>query len=222
MIKKEIRKKLLEVKEKKDRLIVEQTIITNRVLMIFESKENITNFNLLTESKKKKIAKSLYREIHTLHQNNLINEGFVDILKSIFGNAFTGIVETMVEPFVDSVLGGLGLTGGFKKFLVSILTTNPTKLVSAFKDCRIMTELISEGIAESMAMTAQEKLGLEGQGWSVIRNILGKTLKEQSFVSQLSDAFEGTICGVFDKLTDNAEGVLSKLNPTSATPSPTV
>lgn len=222
MLKKDVRKKLLEVKESKDRLLIEQTIIKNRVLLIFESEDNINNFNLLSESKKKKIVKSLYKEIRTLHQNNLINEGFADILKSIFGNAFSGIIETMVEPFVDSVLGGLGFGGTFKKFLVSVLTTSPSKLISAFKDCRVMTELIAEGIAESMAMTAQEKLGLEGQGWSVIRNILGKTIKEQSFVSQLSDAFEETICGVFNKLTDNAESVLNKLNPGQAAPSPAV
>ena len=53
---KKIKKKLLETKEQKDRLITEQEIVRSRIMMIFESQENIENWENLSEEKKFKIS----------------------------------------------------------------------------------------------------------------------------------------------------------------------
>jgi hypothetical protein len=220
MLKKDIRKKLIEVKENKNRLLVEQTIVKNRIIAIFGSEKNIKNFNSLSESKKRQIGRSLSREILILKNNGLLNESsfsLTGIFKNLFGNAFSSVIETMVEPFVNSILTGLGLSGFFKNFLVSILTTNPTKLMDAWGNCRVMTNLVAQGISEALAMQVQEKLGASSPGYSILRNLLGKTFKEQEFVTSLSKQIEDVVCGVFNKIAGNAEKVVDKLQ-TDANP----
>lgn len=224
MLKNNIRKKLIEIQENKNRLLIEQKIVKNRIIAIFGSESNIRNFNRLSESQKRRIGRSLSREILTMKNNGLLTESFSlsGIFKNLFGNMFSSVVETMVEPFVNSFLSGLGLSGFFKNFLVSIITTNPQRLIDAWGDCRLMTKLASEGIAEALAMQAQEKLGASSQGYSILRNLLAKTFKEQEFIASLSTQLEDFVCGIFDKLSGNAEKVLDKLKPDSQpeTPAP--
>lgn len=224
MLKNNIRKKLIEIQENKNRLLIEQKIVKNRIIAIFGSESNIRNFNRLSESQKRRIGRSLSKEILTMKNNGLLTEAFSlsGIFKNLFGNMFSSVIETMVEPFVNSVLSGLGLSGFFKNFLVSIITTNPQRLIDAWGDCRLMTKLVSEGIAEALAMQAQEKLGASSPGYSILRNLLGKTFKEQEFIASLSAQLEDFVCGIFDKLSGNAEKVLDRLKPDSQpeTPAP--
>jgi len=216
MIEKKIRKQILEIKEKKEKLLIEEKIIKSRIISIFESEDNIKNFSSLSKQKKEKIAFAFYGELNRLNESNLINEGFGDILAKIFGNSFSGILEGLIEPLVDSILGGLGLSGYFKKFLVSILTTNPAKLVSAFKDCRVMTELVAESISEALFMMMQEEKGFGGTGYNMLRNILGKTFKESQFITSISDSLENFVCELFSKFTGKATQVYNKLKPATS------
>lgn len=214
MIKKDIRKKLVEIKEQKNNLITEQTIVKNRIIAIFGSESNIRNFNSLSESKKRKIGESLSREILIIKKTGLLNESFdlTSVFKNIFGNMFSSAIETMVEPFINSILSGLGLSGVFKNFLISILTTNPQTLIKAWGDCRLMTKLISEGIAEALAMQVQEKLGGTSGGYSILRNLLGKTLKEQDFINSLSEQLQNFVCGTFDKIEQKVDKISNDKN----------
>lgn len=216
MLDKKIRKQILEIKEKKEKLLIEEKIIKTRIISIFESEENIKNFSKLPKQKREKIAFAFYGELNRLNESNLINEGFGDMLAKIFGNSFYGILEGLIEPLVDSILGGLGLSGYFKKFLVSLLTTNPAKLVAAFKDCRAMTELVAASVSEALAMMVQEELNMGGTGYGVIRNILGKTFKESQFINSLSDSLENFVCELFSKFTGKATEVYNKLKPATA------
>ena len=132
MLKKDIKKVILETKEKKEKLLIEQKIVENRIMMIFESKENVQNFHLLSEGKKQKMAKALFEEISYLQEQGLLNEQLWDILKGIFGNSLGAATETLVEPLINSLLGAIGLGDSyFGKFIVSFITTNPLRLAKA-------------------------------------------------------------------------------------------
>lgn len=219
MLKKDIRKKLTEVKETKDKLLVEQKIVKSRIITIFGNENNIKNFHRLSESKKQKITKALSREIIFLKENNILTEqssslNLADTLKGIFGSAFLNIMETLVEPFVSSALAAVGISGYFNKFITSVLTTNYEKLIDAWGDCRLMTELFAAGIVEGMFMQLQEKLGAgESPGYSILRNVLGKVIKNQEFIKSLSDQLQDIVCGVLDKISGNAQKVAEKLKP---------
>jgi hypothetical protein len=211
-MKKNIVKKVLkETKDKKDRLLIEQDIVTNRMMVIFESKDNIKYFHLLSEQKKRKIAFAVLNEINYLSSKGILNEQLIGFLKRLLGNSFGSVIETIAEPLVNSILSGLGLSGVFKNFLVSTLTSNPTELGKALTDCKTLTTLIANSLSEALVMTVQEKLGLTGSIATFLRNALGGAIKDEAFVNKIEEFIGDTVCSSFSNLSKNAEGVLGKL-----------
>lgn len=219
MLKKDIRIALLETKEKKENLLIEEKIIKNRLMMIFENGSNIRNIKNLPIKKRNQISLSLIREIHYLNDNGLLNEGFMEILKSLFGRAFGGVIETAAEPLINSILTAVGFKsdGFLKKFMISFLTSRPTDLIKAFGDCKMMTKLLVASFIEGLVMMVQQDMDKGGFMYDTIRNTLGDMIKETSIVSSLEGTIESKVCGLFSTFTGKAEDVAEKLKPTQGT-----
>jgi hypothetical protein len=213
MLEKQIRKAILEAKDNKEKFLIEENLVKSRILMIVESKTNIKNFHKLPKGKQEKIANSLLEEISFLSENNILNEQLMDILGKLFGNSFSGIVQTAVEPIVGNLLGKLGLSGFFKNFLTSFLVSKPQRLALALKDCKELTKLITEALSEALVMMLQEKGGMEGKGYSFLRNALGDAVKETAFMSNLENQLAGVVCEVFGTFNKKATDVYDKLKP---------
>jgi REP element-mobilizing transposase RayT len=214
MLKKDIKKAIIETKEKKEKLLIEAKIVQNRLMIIFESKENIKNFANLPKEKKTKMAKALFEEISYLDEQGLLNEQLWDFLGKIFGNSLGAGLETIAEPLVNSILGAIGLGDSyFGKFIVSFITTKPGRLAKALKDCNELTKLIAESLGEAMVMTIQKQQGLQGNGYTFMRNALLGAIKDTSFASKLESQLSGIVCEVFGKMNDKASDVYDKLKP---------
>lgn len=203
-----VKTKLLEEFERKKKLISEQEIIRKRLSNIIG--EN-TEISKLSKKEKERLSKKFIVEIHYLHQQNLINEAFLEFVKGIFGGIFPGVLDSIVEPYVDSLLKGLGLGGYWKNFFVSLFTSNPMTLINALKSCDAMTKLVSEALVEGMVMNLQEKTGTKGTTGIVIRNIMGQALKNQAFIEGLSKSLRDPVCDLYESMTDKAKNVLDKL-----------
>jgi hypothetical protein len=217
MLEKQIKKAILEAKDNKEKFLIEENLVKSRILMIIESKDNIKNFNKLPKKKQEKIAYSLLEEINFLTENNILNEQLMDVLGKLFGSSFSGIVQTIVEPLVSSLLGKLGLGGFFKDFLTSFLVSDPRRLALALKDCKELTKLIAEALSEALVQMLGKKAGLEGPGYSFMRNALGDVVKETTFISNLENQLSGIVCGVFSGYNKKATDVYNKLKPSMVT-----
>lgn len=212
MLQKDIKKRLLETKEKKEKLLIEAKIVQNRMMIIFESKENIKNFHLLPVEKRTKMSKSLFEEIAYLDEQGILNEQLWDFLGKIFGNSLGSATETLVEPLVNSILGAIGLGDSyFGKFIVSFITTKPARLAAALKDCNELTKLIAESLGEAVIMMIQKQKGLEGKGYSFLRNALLGAVKDTSFAQKLENQLSSIVCEMFGKMNDKASNVYDKL-----------
>ena len=211
MLQKKIKKSLIEAKNKKESILIEQKLIKNRIMMIFENEDNIKNFKSLPKSKREKIAYKLFEEINYLQETNILNEQLMDFLSKIFGNAFGGITQTIVEPMVNSLLMGIGLEGYFKDFLVSFITSNPMRFAKALRSCDELTKLVAEALSEAVFMMIQRQQGLEGQGYTFLRNALGGAVKDTAFIKSIENQISGIVCQLFGKMTDKASGVYDKL-----------
>jgi hypothetical protein len=216
MIKKEIRKSLIETKEKKERLLIEERLIKNRLTILFNNVKTIDDFNKLSESKKNKLRFKIMEELSILEDNGLITEQDLGgVLQSLLGGVFGNVTQTIFEPMLNSILSGLGLDGFFKNFLISYLTSRPSEVIKSFRDCRLMTKLVSEGLVEAMVMTIQKEKGFGGFGYDLVRNSLGDAIKSNTFIQGIEKGLGDTICGLFSKYTDNAKKVAEKLKPTT-------
>lgn len=213
-VKRTLKKVLKETKENKEKILIEQKLVHTRILNIFESEENIKNFESLPKQKRIKIALQVMEELRELDENKILNEQLGDFLSKLFGsNLLKSLGETLVEPLVNSILSGLGIGGYFKNFLVSFLTSNPMELAKALRDCKVLTRLIANSLGEAIFMMMQEKTGAEGGFYTFLRNALGGAVKDTTFINKIEEYIGDFVCNAYNKLTKKAGEVLSKVNP---------
>jgi VIT1/CCC1 family predicted Fe2+/Mn2+ transporter len=215
MLDKKIKKSLIETKERKEKKLIEETLIKNRLSMIIENVKSVEDFNNLSDDKKLKLSVKFLQEMSFLEKNGLLLEiDFSSILKSLFGGAFGNVTQTLVEPFIEKILGGVGLNQGYiRNFLVSYLTSRPSDIIKSFSDCKLMTKLVAGGIVESIVKTIQEEKGFSAPGYDLIRNTMADVIRNIEFVGGLEKGLENTICSLVGKFTDNAEKVAEKIKP---------
>jgi hypothetical protein len=206
-----IKKSIIETKEKKEKLLIEQKLVESRIMMIVESESNVKNFHRLSEEKQQKIMYSLLAEINYLDEQGMLNEQLWDFLGKIFGKSFGSAVETIVEPLVNSILSSIGLGGYFKSFLVSLITTNPLELSKALKSCEALTALIAKSLSEAIFMMIQNDKGLSGSGYTFIRNALGGVIEDTKFIKSLEQQLSSVVCKLFGDMNNKASGVYNKL-----------
>jgi hypothetical protein len=215
MLDKKIKKVILETKDNKERLLIEENLVKTRVFTIMESQEIIENFQFLPESKKMKIALNLMEEIRFLDENKILNEQLMDYLGKLFGSqGLSSIVQTIVEPLVNSLLSGIGIPDGFlKNTLISLFTSNPLELSRALKSCEALTKLVAESMVEGLVIMIKQQQGLEGKGYTIIRNLLGGAIKDTKFVQGLESQLTGIVCEIYRNFNKKASDVYTKLTP---------
>jgi hypothetical protein len=138
-------------------------------------------------------------------------------MQSLFGGWFGNLTQTIFEPMFGKILTPLFGEGFFKDFLVSYLTSKPSEVIKSFNDCKLMTKLIAEGVAEAIAMQVMRSKGLTGSGYVFIRNTMGDVLTGTEFISGIEKGLENTVCGILGKFSDNAEKVVEKVKGDSKT-----
>jgi hypothetical protein len=225
---KKIKRKLLETKEQKDKLIIEQEIVRSRLMMIFESEDNIKNWDNLSDKKRLKISCKFLQEISFQQQNGVINEGFLDVITSIFGTSVGGgFGQAILEPAVSWILSGLGMKKNsyIKKFVVSFLTKKEG-FWNYLKDCKTLTKGIAESIAEAVVKEVQVGTGTGGFWMDAVRNTLGDWLSPKpgdttGFVGSIEKEIETVVCGYWNKATGNATNLLTKLKGEESAVQPT-
>lgn len=212
MLKKDIRKTLVETKKIMEKQLIENKIVQNRMTIIFENVKSKKDYDQLTIQHKIKLTKKFVNEIMFLGENQFLNENFLDSMKSLFGNSFESIVQTMMEPIVGSVLGSLGIKKGkFRNIMVSLITSQPSELLHAMGDCKMMTKLIVRSFIEAEVMFLQQEAGLDGMVLSFMRNKLGSMAENTELAHNLESHFGDAICDVMSNVKNKTEDVIKKL-----------
>jgi len=205
-----IKKKLFEAKEKKEDNTIGKQLIENRLKMIVESIKK--QGNIIEKKNFEKISLEFINELKELNNQGLINENLGDSLKNIFGTGLETMPQKFFEVIFDRILTKLGLNDvALKNALVDSAKNNPSEIVNSFKDCELMTELIAKTITEILYMNLQSEKNLKGQGWNLIRNILGQEIKKEEFLKNIKTNLNSVVCQEFSNLTSNSQNLLSKI-----------
>jgi hypothetical protein len=212
-IEKEIRKKLIEKKSKRDEILIQERLFTKRVNLIFETENNIKNFESLNEAQKVKLSFKLIQELNEQSINGVVNESITEFIQKIFGTTAGATVgQTILEPALNFILGGLGMGDTpLKKFVISFLSKKEG-FWNVFKDCDTATKMIAESIVEAFAMEATQRAGVGGKWESALRNAIGDASTKNAMVSNVEKQIVDTVCEFFGKASKNAKNVYDKLS----------
>jgi hypothetical protein len=212
MLKKEIRKSLIETKENKEKRLIEERLVKNRISIIMEGINTPEDFEILSEDNKFKISYKLLEELSYLQNNGLITEqGLGTILQGLFGNFFSTSVETMVEPYVTKIIEPLFGKGAFTNIVVSFLTSKPSDIIKSFNDCKLMTRLLAESISEGLVKTLMDNKGFSAPGYVFLRNSLGGVIKNSEFIKGIENQLGSQVCKLIGGMTDKAKEVYNKV-----------
>jgi len=217
MLEKKIKKTLIETKEKKERLLIEQKIVKDRVSILFEGINSEEDFNKLSKKQKLNLSIKFLHEMSYLQNTGLINEqNFGNILSSLFGGLFGNVIQTIVEPMLEKILVPLFGKGYITNFVISMLTKNTAEFIRAINDCQLMTKLVAQSISESIFKQVMDSKGLDAPGYVFLRNSMGDVLTGTEFVKSIEGKIGDMVCDRLGKFTGNATKVAEKLKSTGS------
>ena len=215
MLEKKIKKTLIETKERKERLLIEERIVKDRVSILFEGIDSEEDFNKLTKKQKLNLSIKFLHEMSYLQNTGLINEqNFGNILSSLFGGLFGNVIQTIVEPMLEKILVPLFGKGYITNFVISMLTKNTAEFIRAINDCQLMTKLVAQSISESIFKQVMDSKGLDAPGYVFLRQSMGDVLTGTEFVKSIEGKIGDTVCNILGKFTGNATKVAEKLKST--------
>jgi hypothetical protein len=223
MLEKKIKNTLIETKEKKEILLIEQKIVKDRVSILFEGIKSEKDFNRLSEKQKLNLSVKFLQEMSYLQNTGLINEqNFGDVLKSLFGGWFGNAVQTFVEPVLKGILVPWFGEGYFTNFIISLLTKNTAEFIRGLNDCTLMTKLIAQSISEAVFMQIQDAKGLNSPGYVFLRQSMGDALTSTEFIKGIEKGLGDMVCKMIGKFTGNATKVAEKLKNSGSSVSPSM
>jgi hypothetical protein len=221
-LKKSLKKNLIEAKEKKEDLMVENKIITNRFNFLFEGK------SFETEEEKDYLVESIITEIGYLKVQGYTPQAINEGLFSMLGNIFGGSVKSIPAVFGEYIAGWLTKTLGIPQnsYMSSVIVALVGNLNIAdydkfFSDCRFASNKIADSLIEGYVIQLQNEknlnTGASGFIVSALRNSVVDYFTEDktSLIQILEDKISEFICPKLSKLssaiTDKTDDLKTKI-----------
>ena len=205
-----LKKNLLEVKSKKEDLMVESKIITNRFNFLVENRKFETDEDL------KLFMEDYIAEVSYLrtqgYDSKVIEEaaGLFATLSSIFGGTATALPSAMGEYLVDWLMKILNIpSGSYMAKVVStfIASINVSDYDRVLTDCRFTTNALADALIKGYAKELQEKANMDkgASGFLVtaLRNSVVDYFTEgnDSMVQKLEDQIADFLCPKMSKVS---------------------
>jgi hypothetical protein len=204
-LKKSLKKNLIEAKEKKEDLMVENKIITNRFNFLFEGR------SFETEEEKDYLVESIITEIGYLKVQGYTPQAINEGLFSMLGNIFGGSVKSIPAVFGEYIAGWLTKTLGIPQnsYMSSVI-------VALVGNLNIADSLI-EGYVLQLQNEKNLNTGASGFIVSALRNSVVDYFTEDktSLIQILEDKISEFICPKLSKLssaiTDKTDDLKTKI-----------
>jgi len=203
-----LKKNISEIKEKKNNLIVEHSIVQSRLKFVLEQ-EYISEKHL--------VVSYLSEIIHLEEQGyNLtqLNEEFdlFGVLGGIIGGGVGAVPEVIKEYIVDAVAKLLKIdkTNYFYNILKNTIASTPiAEFPKPLTSCQYLTNRVSDSLIEAIITSQQAKYGYDNNFLDLIRNAIFKhfTESKDSVVQKLQDLLLPIICNAVTKWKENIKNL---------------
>lgn len=205
-----VRESLIEVSDNKKRMLTEErNIVKTRMNLLTE------NVNIKSKKSREKFCDDLLNEMIYLNRQGfdreVINEGFFDIIKGMFGNSGESILQMFKQKIAEWLMDKFA-PEGFKKtwiggIIVNVISNTPIGDIPKLTECSFLTKALSKGIVEELPKQLQHKSGTEGAFYDVLRNSLIETLDD----SNLGQKIEGKLVEIVCPMLSGVKGKMDNL-----------
>ena len=221
-LKKSLKNNLMEMKEKKENLMVESNIIRKRFEMITENR----TFNSETDGDF--IVESLFTEVSYLkrqgYDSKLINEGIFGWIGSLLGGTVTEVPDVIKEYISAWLLKTVGVSAD--SYLGNVLVTLIGDLSFSdydkfFSDCKFASNKVADSLINGYLRKLQEEnQSTSGAGGFVISAIRNSVVTyfadtKDSIIQKLEDEIINFLCPKMSKLAgimgDKADAIKEKI-----------
>jgi hypothetical protein len=196
-----IRENISTISEnKKKSLIQEQKIVSTRFKFLLE------NTNFKTKKGQKMLAEQLFVETAYLHSQGfdkkIINEGFFDMLKGLFGNSVDGALQYFKEYAAKWLLDQFGVdsSGWIGSIVITAIGNLDLADIPKLTDCNFVTKLLSKSLAEGAIRKLQGGTVGLGPLQDIIRNTMVETLSETELGEKIESALGSVLCPMISKI----------------------
>lgn len=217
-LKQNIRKSLVEVKEQKRVLVIEEKIIKNRFGLLVESFENHQNTDLLFDNL---ITETRYLQGQNYNEE-LLNESILDFFKNLLPRLGGGTIDMFQEYLVKGIIRGLGLDPNstwaivIKNAIANVDMADIPKLAKL--DCNYITELITRTTVETM-IDKMKFFQEHDQFGSILKNTLDSYFRH-NFSDEFQKFLSGPLCKLLGGFSSKIENQVDNIRRAAVATSP--
>ena len=218
LLKNIISENLTKVKQQKDRLLIESTIIENRFNKIVEN-HKFNNKTNLDKFFNRILIETAYLNSKGYNENVLAEqfEGIFGNLKGFFsGTFFDSIMQYFKEYAVGWLLKAIGIPnkgfmGWVGTFIKTAIGNLPIGELTKLTNCDYAVPFLAKTIVESIIVKFTEWMKFDNAFTSVLRNSIVEMGEDTSFVQSLEKGLESVVCPLIRQLSGKMNTVTNNL-----------
>lgn len=214
MLKKLIKKKLVETKENKKSILTENKIIRSK-------------FNFLYENTKIRNQKDLnkFYVLILSEMVNLYNKGFdskliaenaenlFTVLNTLFNESGNSVVEVFKQKGIDWLIQNLGLSpeDNLSQYMKDVLNkTELNEVARLFSDCQFLSKKIAQSVKENYIADLESEA--EGNEFmKVVKNSFSSVIQNSDIETRLETNINSIICPLVDQAQSKFEEMLKNM-----------
>jgi hypothetical protein len=165
---------------------------------------------MFKKKNKEKLFSQLTSEVNYLKNqgfnNQMINEGLIDIIKSLFGNNSDVIFSTWKDQGVNWLIDKLGvshdeeLSDKIKSKFSNVLTSEIPEL---FTDCDKVTDMIVDAMIEVFQENLKNGQSNGSEASRILQDSVLEMTSHEDFQDSVEVKLKNTICPLLSKISSN-------------------
>lgn len=192
-----VRESLIEVSDNKKRMLTEErNIVKTRMNLLTE------NVNIKSKKSREKFCDDLLNEMIYLNRQGfdrvVINEGFFDMIKGLFGNSGEAILQTFKQKIAEWLMDKFA-PDGFKNtwlggIMVNAISDTDISDIPKLTECGFLTKTLAKAISEEITKKLLVKAGADGTFYDILRNAVFESLEDSSLGQKIEGKLVEIVC----------------------------
>ena len=221
MLKKLIKKKLVETKENKKSILTENKIIRSKFNFLYENtkirnRKDLNKFYVLILSEMVNLYKKGF-DSKLIAENA---ENLFTVLNTLFNESGNSVVEVFKQKGIDWLIQNLNISGddNLSQYMRDALNnTELNEVARLFSDCEFLSKKIAQSVKENYITSLE--LQSEGNNFmKAVKNSFSSVIQSSDLETRLETNINSVICPLVDQAQTKFEEMLKNMKSQLVSP----